>query len=134
MLEQETKNELNKESCLDEFQAFEEDEIEQDISSLALLMDLNEDDEEWRGITILYEESKEPSNFIDPFLEGLEEQQGGCFHAIFNIFHPQMSCKQSAKQEASRASSKLKLQEPTMGKRMAFEGPPRTLPHVKLYP
>ena len=77
MLEQETKSELNKESCLDEFQAFEEEEIEQDISSLALLMNLNEDDDEWHGITILYEESKEPSNFIDPFLEGLEEQQGG---------------------------------------------------------
>ena len=34
MLEQETKSELNKESCLDEFQAFEEEEIEQDIVHL----------------------------------------------------------------------------------------------------
>ena len=84
-------------------------------------MDLNEESEEWHGITIIYEESKEPSNFIDPFLEGLE-------------VHPQMSCKQRTKQEATMASSMLKHLEPTREFRMVFEGPPRSLPHVKLYP
>ena len=134
MLEKEVQNEPNEESCLDEFQAFEEEEIEQEISSLALLMNLNEDDDEWHGITIIYEESKEPTNLMDPFLEGFKELQSGCFHARFTNFHPQMSCKQSAKQEATMASSKLKLQVPTREFRMVFEGPPRSLPHVKLYP
>ena len=97
-------------------------------------MNLNEDDDEWRGITIIYEESKEPTNFMDPFLEGFEELQNGCFHAIFNNFHPQVSCKNYAKQEASMASSMLMHQQPTREFWMVFEGPPRSLPHVKLYP
>ena len=71
-------------------QAFNEVEVEQDMSLLALSMDLNKESEQWRGITILYKESKEPTNFMDPFLEGFEELQSGCFHAIFTNFHPQM--------------------------------------------
>ena len=106
----------------------------QATSSLAPSMNQNEDDDEWHGITIIYEESKEPTNFMDPFLEGFEELQSGCFHARFTNFHPQMSCKQEAKQVATIASSKLKHQEPTREFRMVFEGPPRSLPHVKLYP
>ena len=66
---QRMQEEHHNESFLEESQVCNEEVVEQDTISLVSSLDLNERSWVQYGTTILYDESKEPSNFIDPILK-----------------------------------------------------------------